>query len=224
MGKKAKAKPTDRATPVLHRPTKTDNQRVTVTRDVTSTAAKNPGWQNATDLQTVSKAWNQIADSIEANTTVVVGLRSQLKIAEAKQVSLRRAWRVTKKQVLSTADVLCAGSADDLRAYGFDVLVHGAPGQPVGVPGPLSTAPGGASGEVSAKWPKGDARHGFVVQHATDVANPATFSAPIPCTKCKITLTGQTPATSVYFRVAAIDPSSPTGQTAWSAWVAGTVR
>ena len=197
---------------------------MTVTRDVTSAASKNPGWQQAPDLQAVSKAWNQIADSIEGNATVVAGLRSQLKIAEAKQHTLRRAWRVTKKQVLSTVDVLCAGSADDLRAYGFDVLQHGVPGQPIAVPGDLSTTPGKGSGEVSAKWPKGDARHGFIVQHATDVANPATFSAPMPCTKCKLTLTGQVPATSVHFRVAAIDPSSPTGQTAWSAWVAGTVR
>jgi hypothetical protein len=197
---------------------------VTVTRDVTSAASKNPGWQQATDLQAVSKAWNQIADSIEGNASVVTGLRTQLKIAEAKQMGLRRAWRATKKQVLSTADVLCAGSADDLRAYGFDVLTHGVPGQPVAVPDNLSTAPGKAGGEVSAKWPKGDAKHGFIVQHATDVANAATFSAPIPSTTCKFTLTGQTPATSVHFRVAAIDPSSPTGQTAWSAWVAGTVR
>ena len=155
---------------------------------------------------------------------MIVGLRSQLKTAEAKQHGLRRAWRVTKKQVLSTADVLCAGSADDLRAYGFDVITHGVPGLPIGVPDHLSTAPGLAGGEVAAKWLKGAARHGFVVQHATDVANPATFSASIPCTKCKFALTGQVPATSVYFRVAAIDPSSPTGQTAWSAWVAGTVR
>jgi hypothetical protein len=62
------------------------------------------------------------------------------------------------------------------------------------------------------------------VQHATDAANPATYSPSLACTKSKFTLTGATSGSSVSFRVAAIDPSSATGQTAWSGWVVGTVR
>jgi hypothetical protein len=49
-------------------------------------------------------------------------------------------------------------------------------------------------------------------------------SAVIACTKSKFILTGAVPGSSVSFRVAAIDPSSPTSQTAWSGCAIGTVR
>jgi hypothetical protein len=136
----------------------------------------------------------------------------------------RRAWRAAKKQVLGTADVLCAGSADDLKAYGFEVLSRTSPGAAIATPDGLTTMAGKAVGEATVSWPKGGARHGFVVQHGTDVANQATYSAPIPSTTRKFTLKGGVSGSNVYFRVAAIDPSSSTGMTAWSAWVSGTVR
>jgi hypothetical protein len=224
ISKKKKAAPVDRASPTIRRPTTTDATRVVVTRDVTSAAQKNPGWQNATDLQAAAKAWNQAANDIEANATVVTAARTTLRVAEAKQLGLRRTWRAAKKQVLSTADVLCAGSADDLKAYGFDVLTRAALGLPIAVPGNLSTTPGTALGDAVVKWPRGDARHGFVVQHASDVANAATYSLPFPCTKCSFTLSGLTSGSVTHFRVAAIDPSSATGTTAWSGWVSGTAR
>lgn len=37
-------------------------------------------------------------------------------------------------------------------------------------------------------------------------------------------LKGMTPGAKVSVRVAAIDPASPTGQSAWSAWVLGNAR
>jgi hypothetical protein len=73
-------------------------------------------------------------------------------------------------------------------------------------------------------WQRGTAKHGFVVQRAADVANPATYASAVPCTKTKYTLTGAQSATVVHFRVAAIDPTAPAGVSPWSDWVACTVR
>ena len=224
MSKNNKAKPVDRATPVIKKQTRSDSQMVSVARDVTTAAPKNPGWATATDLQAAVKVWAQSADDIEATATMLTSLKTQVRTAEAKQQGFRRTWRAAKKQVLGTVEVVCAGSADEIKAYGLDVRTHAAPNQAISAPDQLATAPGKASGEVIFSWPRGSARRGFLVQHGTDVANPATISAPMACTKSKYTLTGLTPASSVSFRVAAIDPSSPTGQTAWSAWLPGTAR
>jgi hypothetical protein len=222
MSKNANA--VDQASPAIHASTNTDSQKVSVARDVTTAAKGNPGWATALDLQAATKAWNAAADGLEANATIVTQLRSQLRAAVAKQLSFRRSWMAARKQVLGTADVLCAGSADELKAYGFGVRTRAPSGKPISTPHDVSAKPGKGSGEVIFSWPKGDARHGFVVQHGTDAANPATLSASIPCTGSKFTLATGTTGAHVVFRVAAIDPSSPAGQTAWSAWFNGTAR
>jgi hypothetical protein len=92
------------------------------------------------------------------------------------------------------------------------------------VPASIVTTPGLAVGEVDTSWDDSVNRHGFMVQHASDPTNATTYSAFIPCTVGAYTLTGQASAATVYFRVAAVDPSQPTHLTAWSAWVAGTAR
>jgi hypothetical protein len=80
-------------------------------------------------------------------------------------------------------------------------------------------------GQAGVKWPRGLARHGFLVQHATNSQDPATYSGWLPSTKSRYMLGGLAPSGSTMsFRVAAIDPSSPTNQTPWSAWCAATVR
>jgi hypothetical protein len=216
-------KAVDNASATIARATLTDAQKVTVAQDIVSTAQKSPLWATATDLQTAAKVWSQTTSDLAANATTVVGQRSALATSEAKQRSLRRAWMAAKKQVLSTADVLCAGSADDLKGLGLDVKNHASLGA-LPVPVDLGTKPGTVTGQVVFSWSRGVARHGFLVQHATDVTNAATYSPFIPCTKTKLTLSGVPSGSSVSFRVCAIDPSSATDQTAWSAWVAGTAK
>ena len=56
------------------------------------------------------------------------------------------------------------------------MLKHGLLG-PLPMPANLTGLPGIAVGDARISWALGLARHGFLVQHATDVANPATYSA-----------------------------------------------
>jgi len=168
--------------------------------------------------------WNKAADDIDANASVLSGLRAQLKLANAKQSVVRRAWKAARKQVYGTLDVQCAGSADDVKAYGFDPIVRVQAALPNATPGPIVTKAGTLSGEVVVSWPKGTARHGFLVQHATDAANAASYSVVIACTKTKLTIDGFTPGAHVFVRVAAVDPTEKLGQTAWTAWISATAR
>ena len=220
----SKAKATDRAKPTIRAAASTDQEKVNVARATTAAAKTGPKWATATDLQAATKVWNQVSDDMEANATVITGLLGQLAMAEGKQLSLRRAWGAARQQVLSTADVLCAGSADDVHSAGFDVLTRITRNSPVAPPDTVHSEPGKAPGTVKVSWLRGSARHGVVLQYATDVSNTATYSVLIPVTGTKYTLHGVPSGSVVHFRVAAIDPSEASGCTAFSAWVSGTGR
>ena len=51
----------------------------------------------------------------------------------------------------------------------------------------------------------------------------AWVSEVMPCTRFKYTFKGNRALTRIHFRVAAVDPASPTGQTDWTPWSAGNV-
>jgi len=222
MGKKASA-PIDKAAPVIAKPKKTDVQKVQCTRTTTQAMQQSASWAAAADVQGAVKIWNKDADDIEANAKVVAALKDQLKAAETKQRTIRRSWRASTKQVTSTVNVFCNGSVDLVKGFGIEVWTRNAIGA-LEAPQSLTLTPGKAMGEVAYRWQRGKARHGFVVQHATDPANAATYTAIVPCTKTRYTLGGLPSKSVVYGRVAAVDPSSLTGLSPWSEWAPGTVR
>jgi hypothetical protein len=169
------------------------------------------------------KGWSAGAASIAAQATVVAGLRAQLKTATASLQTQRRDWQIAKTQVMSAVTGVAGGSADDVKAFGLDVESRARLGA-LAAPSDLTVSPAAVSGGVVVKWVKGVAQHGFLVQHATDPNTPSTYSAVVACTKQKLAVTGLPAASTISFRVAAIDPASSTGQSPWSAWVAGSVR
>lgn len=224
MPNKATAKPVDRAEPTIKKATTTDAQKVDVAHSTTASMAKSPLWASSPDVQAAASNWNHAADDIAGNGKVIADLRNQLKAAEAKQQGLRRNYRATKRQVLSSVSVACAGSADAVKGFSLDVITRGT-AVLLAAPEGITTSPGEAVGEATARWSRGLARGSFLVQHATNPADPATVSGSIACTKSKYTLASAGPSgSSVYFRIAAVDPLSTTGQSPWSAWVAATVR
>jgi hypothetical protein len=130
---------------------------------------------------------------------------------------------VSMRALQSAIEVFAAGSVDVVKSFGFEVMGH-TPATPQLAPTELTVNPGKAAGQLAVGWKKGEARHGFVVQHATDLANQASYSAMLPCTRTKTTLGGLPSGTVVQVRVAAVDPTTPTGMSPWSDWRSGTVR
>ena len=224
MGKKSpKAPAVDKAAPVLHKPMQTDVEKVQATRSTTQSMQASASWSAASDVQAATKVWNTAADSIEANAKVIAQLKDQLKTAESKQRTYRRDWRAARAQVLGSVNVFCAGSADAVKAFNFDVRSHAFIGAQA-APENLTVASGKDPGDATASWSRGTAHHGFVVQYATDVATPASYSALTPCTKTKYTVSGLPSGSNVHFRIAAVDPTSKSGIGPWCAWAAGTAR
>jgi hypothetical protein len=207
----------------IKRSTRTDAEKVTVTHEISQAMQSSPDWSASTALQTAVKAWDAEATHIDAQAKVVAALRAELKTALAKQASQRADWQVAKTVVTGIATSVCAGSPDRVKALNLDVVVYGRHGM-LAVPAGLAVSPGSGNGEVLATWARGLATHGWLVQYATDPANPATVSAAIPSTKRAIKLGGLPHSANVSFRVAAIDPASATGMTPWSPWVLVTVR
>jgi hypothetical protein len=223
MSKKTKASSLTRATPTIRKSKGSDVAKVTVTRSTTTAMKGSSLWSGSPTLQAANTAWNTAADAIEKNAKSITDLRSQLAVLEAAQVGLRHDWLASTKHMVAVAAVVAQGMPDQVAALGFDVLNHGAIG-PQPAPAGLTAAIGPASGEVRFAWHRGTALHGFIVQHASDVANQATYSVQIPCTKSKYALVGAPSQSVVHFRVAAIDPLSSSGLSPWTDWVIGTVK
>jgi hypothetical protein len=220
---KTKKPVVDRAVATTKRSTRTDVEKVQVTHEISAAMPQSSDWATATDLQTLVKAWVADADAIDAQAKVVAGHRADLKTSVAKLLTLRRDWQVSRTQVLSAATALCSGSADRVKALNLDVLTHERRGLLEALSG-VTVTPGKFPGDVVVAWARGLAEHGFLVQHATNPADAATISASIPCTRRKLTLSGMPVGANLSCRVAAIDPASPSGMTAWSAWVVGNAR
>jgi hypothetical protein len=221
MSKTGKANPAPRVRPVIDKPRRTDAQRVDTTRTSTTAMKASSDWQSAVDVQTAVTNWNKSADDVEANGKTIAELKDQLKTAVAKQLTLRQKWSVCTQQVLTSVDAYCANSPVKIQGFGLTAFTH-ALHPLLGAPADIATSPGPLPGEVTLTWARGLAG-GFVVQHATDTGNPATYSPSIPWSRTKFTLTAPS-GSSVYFRLAAIDPHAPLGQSPWSAWIAATVK
>jgi hypothetical protein len=213
----------DRARPVIRVPKQTDAERVALTHSTSSAAKASPDWAAATDVQSAVIVWSKSADDLATNALQVGTLKGQLSLAEAKQRVLRRTWQTATTHVVSTVNMFAAGSVDTIKGFSLDVIGHTTAGAQL-APEQLQVALGKVPGSALASWKRGAAKHGFVVQHATDPGNPATVSASVPSTKAKYQLDGQPSGSTVYFRVAAIDPTMASGQSPWCVWVAGTVR
>jgi hypothetical protein len=216
-----KAKPVDRAMPTIRKPKGTDVAKVALTRSTTTAMQGSSLWANSPELQAANTAWNQAANALESNAKIVADLHAHLAAADASQRELRHAWDAATKHMTGVAAVVCKGSADNVHALGFDVLTRVGTG-PLAAPTGLTASQGKKAGQVIITWQRSIARHGSLVQHATDVANPATYSALIPSTRAKYTLDGLAAQSIVHFRVAFIDTAVPGGMSPWSNWVAGT--
>ena len=220
MSSKNKAKPVDRAVPVMRKPKRSDAMKVAAASTTVTAMQGSSLWNSNPALQASANAWNAAATTLGSNATVIADLRSKLATALAAQRGYRRDWTDALKHVLASAAVVTQGSADQVHELGLDVRTHATPGGLVPAPTGLAALPTKVVGEVVVGWDLGSAKHGFIVQHATDVANATTISDSIPCTKRKFKLSGLASGNMVHVRVAAIDPASSSGQSPWSDWVA----
>jgi len=220
---KNKGPQADHAVPRVRQPRRRDSEKVALTNSLKQSLQASPDWAQATAVQTAFGGLDQDAQKIAAITAQIEGLKGQLQTALTTLVGVRRDWATSLKLLLGTVEVFGKGSVDVVKGFGLEVRSAKALG-PLSAPANLVLVRGKEAGTASAKWDRGDAHKGFVTQHATDPASPATFSTPKVWTKTKYTIDGLPSGSTVYFRVAAIDPSESSGQSPYTPWATGVAR
>ena len=155
MSNNTKSAPIDRAAPAIHKPKKTDAEKVEVTRSTSKAMQQSLSWANAADVQAAVKSWSKGADDLDANANAIADLKHQLLLAVTKQRTLRRTWQANTLQVLSTVNVFSDGSADTIKGFALDVRGTHAAHAALAA---LTVTPGKTVGTVVAAWPKDGGR------------------------------------------------------------------
>jgi hypothetical protein len=213
----------DRAVPTLGQPKRRFSEKVDVTHSLSATMKQSPSWVQAVSVQPALAELESNANDMAASLAAIKGFEEQLQLAKAALLSQGRKWQSSLTHLMSTVQVFADGSVEVVKGFGLEVRSHAVSLGPVAAPANLVVSTGKKAGNVQAQWSK-TGNNGYVVQHATDPASPATFSAPQAWTKRKITLGGLPSGAIVYFRVAAIDPREASGQSPWAAWTSGAAR
>lgn len=178
-----------------------------------------PSYAAATGVRTATATWSAENDTLATLSQDIADLESKIAVLRAKELTSMRRWDVFRLDAISAINVFCNGSKDQVLSFGMRVFQRTPTPKPI-VPEGLQGRRSKRSGVASVVWKFQLCRTGFMVQYATDPANPATYSAPIVSRKVTFELTEQTPGAILSFRVAAIDSSSPLRQTEYTPWVA----
>jgi hypothetical protein len=180
-------------------------------------------WGAATAVQTATNAWATGTTTVDTEAQTIANLEKELGVARTNQLANVRRWTFLRQAVLGAINAFSDGSRDTMLTFGVAVAsatAHAPASSPIG----LMVRKGKVSRTVAWQWfltPKN--RYGFMVQHATNVADATTYSQPMMCSKRSFKLLLQTPGATISLRVMALDPALPTGQTDWSGWVANVV-
>ena len=222
MGNK---QPVDRATATLTQPMDTDAQKITVTSSAVVGIQASTNYAGATpELKTSVENWGKLGVALDTNGKANDKLRKALIAGESKQRKLRSQWGIGKRQVLTNLTAFCDGDVAMMGTFSVEVLTH-TPGTHAlaAAPEGIVTSLGKGLGQSVCQWKRGKDK-AWVVQWATDAANPATYSQQIAWSKKRYTLSGQTSGAHVFFRVAVQDSSVPEGHGTWSTWISASVR
>jgi hypothetical protein len=212
--------PVDHATPQITEPMETAEEMVTTGNDTIAKINASAAIANAPEVATNLKAWGVVLTALATNNTSKSAAKTQLSLAETAEPALMRRCRVRRNLVLGAVQSFGDGAAQAVQSLNMAVEER--------EPTPLAITPQNLRSmkkkvptSAAVRWDPTPGAKGYLLQHATNPADPTTYSPQISLTAAKYYLGGQTPGATVYFRVLACDGRLvPTGQTAFTAWFA----
>jgi hypothetical protein len=218
MSKKKKAI-VDRATARVGETKSTPEEMVTQGTAAAGRVLASQNIGSASDVKATATAWNASLILLQTNNTNKAKARADLDLALSNEPSLVRDCNLNKRQMLAAIDVFSKGSKDTVKSFNVEVEARQTRPEAT-VPANLRAMKVVMPTHARVRWDPTLGAEGYMVQHATNTADPSTYAAPVRTTGARYDLGGQTAGTTVYFRVAALDTALPGGQTAFSAWVA----
>lgn len=216
------SKKTDHATAHLIEPTDTPVEMVAAGNIHIPAIKASAALPGATEVVATLALWETENKNLAAANQKVTKAETDLAQARTDQATTARRWKGRASGCIVAVTAFADGSKDIVTGFGMGVAAR--------VESPLETMPVGLHGvrgktvaTATAQWKTHVGNHGYMVQHASNTADPTTYSPPMHASAGKFVLTGQTPGATVYFRVAACDARLPGHQTDYTAWVAVTV-
>jgi hypothetical protein len=208
----------DQAKPVIPKAS-TPDEMVIEGEDIESKVKASPNYGAAGAVQTMTTTFGAAVAALKANNTVKQKARDELHAAETNEPTLVRRLDAQRRALASAIEVFADGSKD--IAHSFNVpLAEPHPAPDATTPENLRPMKSTTHDRAGCRWEPTPGAHGYILQHATNPADPSTHSAEISLSQAKFWLHGQTQGTTVYFRVLACDADLPNGRTAYTAWVA----
>lgn len=173
----------------------------------------------APEVEVAVNFWSDEQKNLVAANQKVSDADAAAAKARTERATAMRRWKGRAQGCLNAIDVLADGSEQVIKEFFLEPAERHAR--------PLETVPQGlqnvqskVSGTATGAWKTHRANHGYMVQYASNPADPATYSAPAFVTKGRFQLMGQTPGSTLHLRVAACDSRLPGGTTAYTGWVA----
>ena len=200
----------------------------TLANKVTTGTAVINGVSNSTELPNAPGVATALAlfvtenGNLDANNKKKESLRQQLTQADADGVTIVRHWGLRRTGLLQAVNVFADGSKEKVQAFNLNVIER-TEAPPATVPVNLRQVASKKPTTPTVAWTALKPGYGYLVQHATNPNDATTYAAPAMSKVARYALTGQALGAVLYFRVLALDPSLPGGQTAYSAWVTVTV-
>lgn len=214
----SRPKKADRATAVPTERLVTRKEKIDGGRAQIGAIQKSADYPQAADVKAKTEDWGAVIDGWEANGKQIAALELQLDAHKANEPVFARRWDTKKRAVFSAITDYADGSIDKVHGFGCGVLGH-EPLPPASVPQNLRDKHSKVHGTAAAEWDTMYGKYGFLVQHAADPANAATYAEPVVSSKSTFKLAGQVRGATIYFRVLTLDPKLPGGKTDWTPWV-----
>jgi hypothetical protein len=209
----------DSAFPTITEGTDTPAEKVKTSKALCATVMASPDYVPGSPLDLVLSDFSAETAALEGTNEGVIKADLAANVARNDQAASLLRWSMRKRALLTAVRLTCNGSAQKMKALGFGVL-DPAQAALAEVPKGLRSRRNKAAGVAAVSWDVQPGTRMFMVQHATDPNDPTTYATAKSSSKVSFKLPGQTPGATISFRVYAIDPRLPAGQTDWSPWLA----
>ncbi len=189
----------------------TESEKVTGAETHIAAIKASSNWGAAAAVQTATNNWAAGTAVLDAENMSIAALEKALGVARTNQLANLRRWTLQRQGVLNAINIFCDGSRDTMLTFGV-AINEPVPHEPASTPVGVTPRKEKVSFEVAWQWfltPPN--RYGFMVQHATNVADATTYSQPMACSKRSFKLLAQTPATTISFRVMSLESGAADG-------------
>lgn len=200
---------------------KTPEDIVTEGEGVVANVKASPHFNDpgAVPVQAATQSLSDGVTALKANNDARAKAEAIIESCDKNEPVLLRRVSAQRRGLESAIEIFSDGSKDVVNSFKVTVQQKQEPPEAV-TPQNFRAMKPTTHDRAGCRWDPTPGAHGYILQHATNPNDPATFSPEISLSQSKYWLLGLTPGTTVHFRALACDASLPNGRTAYTDWLA----